>query len=173
MKIALTIGADTTDTHCGACSHATINLCMAFSRRLSVHHGAGPRRLPECLAAEREHAAMVKLAWRSHAFVAGSVEHGYEMQCSEPTIDGMRHCGYPPEWHVDGIESLAATVDEAMRATGPAWMHGGVSLAEGIRRKTAAMERLAMPAKRARPGATLTVERADGTSETTTFGGDR
>lgn len=44
---------------------------------------------------------------------------------------------------------------------------------EGIRRKTEAMERLAMPTPRKRPGATLTVERGDGTEETTKYGGDR
>ena len=63
-------------------------------------------------------------------------------------------------------------IADAIAALGPAWMHGGVSLAEGIRRKTAAMERLAMPTRK-RAGATLTIERDDGTTETTTYGGDR
>jgi len=71
------------------------------------------------------------------------------------------------------IQELQATIDEAVKALGPAWMYGGATLAEGIRRKTAAMERIAMPKKRKRPGATLVVERGDGSEETTTYGGDR
>lgn len=66
----------------------------------------------------------------------------------------------------------SAALADAIAALGPAWMHGGVSLAEGIRRKTAAMERIAQPKKRKRPGATLTVEHDDGSTETTTYGGD-
>nr|MCH9837010.1 hypothetical protein [bacterium] len=50
-------------------------------------------------------------------------------------------------------------IADAIAALGPAWMHGGVSLAEGIRRKTAAMERLAMPTRK-RAGARLTMELA-------------
>jgi hypothetical protein len=69
-------------------------------------------------------------------------------------------------------QELQAIIDEAVQALGPAWMHGGVSLADGIRRKTTAMERLAMPATRRRPGATITVEYDDGRAETTTYGGD-
>lgn len=69
---------------------------------------------------------------------------------------------------------LRGVVEEAVVALGPAWMHGGASLAEGIRRKTSAMERLAMePPRRRRAKATLTIERMDGTEETTTFGGNR
>lgn len=66
----------------------------------------------------------------------------------------------------------SSIIADAIAALGPAWMHGGVSLADGIRRKTAAMERLSTPMRK-RAGATLTIERDDGTTETTTYGGDR
>jgi len=36
-----------------------------------------------------------------HEFRPGSAEHGQENQRSEPTPDGMRHCGYPPEAHIE------------------------------------------------------------------------
>lgn len=68
---------------------------------------------------------------------------------------------------------LEAQIESAEIALGRAWLHGGATLAEGIARKTAAMERLAMPKPRKRPGATLIVEREDGSTETTTYGGDR
>lgn len=77
----------------------------------------------------------------------------------------------------DGWVRAAGVYQEQIRdaetALGRAWMYGGVSLADGIRRKTAAMERIAMPTKRKRPGATLTVEHEDGSADTTTYGGDR
>jgi len=77
----------------------------------------------------------------------------------------------------DGWVRAAGVYQEQIRdaetALGRAWMRGDVSLAEGIRRKTSAMERLAQPTMRKRPGATLTVERDDGSTETTTYGGDR
>ena len=40
-------------------------------------------------------------------------------------------------------EAAEETATEVRRALGEAWLAGGVSLAEGIRRKTAALERLA------------------------------
>ena len=65
----------------------------------------------------------------------------------------------------DGWVRAAGVYQEQIRdaetALGRAWMHGGATLADGIRRKTAAMERIAMPKKRKRPGATLTIERAE------------
>ena len=39
-------------------------------------------------------------------------------------------------------QTLSAELEEAKQALGPAWLTGGVSLAEGIRRKTAALEAL-------------------------------
>ncbi len=39
-------------------------------------------------------------------------------------------------------DDLARTIAEATAALGPAWMHGGATLAEGIQRKTTALERL-------------------------------
>lgn len=83
-------------------------------------------------------------------------------------LSEVRHAGCE-----DDIASLLTIIDDAIEALGPVWMHGDATLAEGIRRKTAAMERLAMPPERKRPGATLTVERGDGSTETTTYGGDR
>jgi len=35
-------------------------------------------------------------------------------------------------------------IADAIAALGPAWMHGGATLAEGIRRKTLSLERLGM-----------------------------
>lgn len=37
---------------------------------------------------------------------------------------------------------MTEEIEEAKQALGPAWLTGGVSLAEGIRRKTAALEAL-------------------------------
>jgi hypothetical protein len=37
-------------------------------------------------------------------------------------------------------EALSAEIEEAKHALGLAWLAGGVTLAEGIRRKTAALE---------------------------------
>ena len=77
----------------------------------------------------------------------------------------------------DGWVRAAGVYQEQIRdaetALGRAWMHGGATLAEGIRRKTSAMERIAEPKNRKRPGATIVVEDEDGTTETTTYGGDR
>jgi len=41
------------------------------------------------------------------------------------------------------VDRLRATIDSAETALGRAWMHGGATLAQGVARKTAAMERLA------------------------------
>lgn len=46
-------------------------------------------------------------------------------------------------WESD-VSALARIIDDAKSALGPAWLHGGASLADGIRRKTAALERLGM-----------------------------
>lgn len=43
---------------------------------------------------------------------------------------------------VDEVERLRAELDAARAALGPAWLAGAVDLAEGIRRKTAVLERL-------------------------------
>jgi hypothetical protein len=45
------------------------------------------------------------------------------------------------EAHVCLAETIA-DVEEARAALGAAWLTGGVSLAEGIRRKTAALEKM-------------------------------
>lgn len=88
-------------------------------------------------------------------------------------------CGEGCECNCDAAHAesyaarLEAQIEAAETALGRAWLHGGATLAEGIARKTAAMERLAMPRQRKMPGATLTVEREDGTGETTTYGCDR
>lgn len=46
------------------------------------------------------------------------------------------------------VQELQSIINDAIRALGPAWMHGDASLADGIRRKTAAMERLAAQKQR-------------------------
>jgi len=57
MKIALTLGARTTDTHCGDCPHASDQrgwFCDAFGGvRLFANHGESPIRRDECLSAQR------------------------------------------------------------------------------------------------------------------------
>jgi len=86
-----------------------------------------------------------------------------------------RRCRVCNRWTWGGPTACVACVsqEEAVLALGRAWMHGGATLAEGIRRKTTAMERLAQPKKRKRPCATLTVEYVDDSAETTTYGGDK
>ena len=60
-RISLPLAADTTDTHCGSCRADDDGRCEFVRDR----YGAPGRtdrgkRLPECLAAEREHAAMIE-----------------------------------------------------------------------------------------------------------------
>lgn len=62
-----------------------------------------------------------------------SVDH------AEPTWPGAVR--YVPQERLLACD--AATFRDIAEAIGEAWLHGGVSLAEGVRRKTAALERLA------------------------------
>lgn len=58
MKIALTIGAGTTETHCGDCQFRAGKCCEAFGRYADDY----VTRISECLAAESAHAAELREA---------------------------------------------------------------------------------------------------------------
>lgn len=71
--------------------------------------------------------------------------------------------------HEGGVDEAAATIDQlrvelvtAQHEVGEAWFAGGATLADSIRRKITALERLAAPR---RGSMTCTIEREDGTVE--------
>lgn len=63
-------------------------------------------------------------------------------ECELPTM-----CRREPEWAASRIAKLSMDLEAARAALGEAWLHDGATLAEGIRRKTRALE--SMPGARA------------------------
>lgn len=65
-KITLQLASDTTETHCGVCASCTIRpnegfRCGAYGKALSFDECTKDTlRLPECVAAEAERAALVR-----------------------------------------------------------------------------------------------------------------